>query len=72
VNINLYISLTLSGLLALVLSEVVTFPVSATRTGLAWFGYGMWAVAAVMLVCALIRERQKRRIRKTTEARHEV
>ena len=47
-NITLYISLTLSGLLALVLSEIMTFPVSAVRTGLTWFGYGMWAVAAAM------------------------
>lgn len=71
-NITLYISLTLSGLLALVLSEIMTFPVSAVRTGLTWFGYGMWAVAAAMLVYALLRSRQQRRGKKSTEARHEV
>lgn len=71
-NTTIYISLTLCGLLALVLSELMSLSASATRTGLTWLGYGLWGVAAVMLAYAFVRAGQERRGRKRGETGHEM
>jgi len=71
-NVSFFISLTFWGLLALVLSELITLSVTRTQTGLTWLGYGLWAIAAGMVVFAGIRAVQERRARQRGETRHEL
>lgn len=71
-NVNLLAGLIFWGVMALVLSELMTVSVSGTQTGLVWLSYALWAVAGVMVIRAGIVAVRERRAKRSGVASHEM
>lgn len=71
-NVNLLAGLIFWGVIALVLSELMTVSVSGTQTGLVWLSYALWAVAGVMVIRAGIVAVRERRAKRSGVASHEM
>lgn len=71
-NVNLLAGLIFWGVMALVLSELMTVSVSGTQTGLVWLSYALWAVAGAMVIRAGIVAARERRAKRSGVASHEM
>lgn len=71
-NINLLAGLIFWGVIALVLSELMTVSVSGTQTCLVWLSYVLWAVAGAMVIRAGIVAVRERRAKRSGVASHEM
>lgn len=71
-NVNLLAGLIFWGVIALVLSELMTMSVSGTQTGLVWLSYALWAVAGAMVIRAGIVAVRERRAKRSGVAGHEM
>lgn len=49
-NVSFFAGLIFWGMMALVLSELMTLSVTMTQFGLVWLSYALWATAAAMVV----------------------
>ncbi|KKY80327.1 hypothetical protein OA46_20445 [Enterobacter cloacae] len=70
-NVNVFAGLIFWGMMALVLSELMTVSVTATQAGLVWLSYGLWAAAAVMLARAALQTLRERRTLRSGVTGHE-
>lgn len=71
-NVNLLAGLIFWGVMALVLSELMTVSVSGTQTCLVWLSYALWAVAGAMVIRAGIVAVRERRAKRSEVASHEM
>lgn len=71
-NVNLLAGLIFWGVMALVLSELMTVSVSGTQTGLVWLSYALWAVAGAVVIRAGIVAVRERRAKRSGVASHEM
>lgn len=71
-NVSFFAGLIFWGMMALVLSELMTLSVTATQTGLVWLSYGLWAGAAVMVARVGIHALQARRAKRSGVTGHEM
>lgn len=71
-NVNLLAGLIFWGVMALVLSELMTVSVSGTQTCLVWLSYALWAVAGVLVIRAGVLAVRERRAKRSGVASHEM
>ncbi|EIQ7172807.1 hypothetical protein [uncultured Leclercia sp.] len=71
-NVSFFAGLIFWGMMALVLSELMTLSVANTQAGLVWLSYGLWAGAAVMVIHAGIQALQARRAKRSGVNGHEM
>ncbi len=71
-NVSVFAGLIFWGMMALVLSELMTVSVTATQAGLVWLSYGLWAGAAVMIIRSGIHALQARRVKRSGVNGHEM
>lgn len=71
-NVSFFAGLIFWGMMALVLSELMTLSVTATQTGLVWLSYGLWAGAALMIIRASVHALQTRRVKRSGVNGHEM
>lgn len=71
-NVSLFAGLIFWGMMALILSEMMTLSVTATQTGLVWLSYGLWAGAALMIIRASVHALQTRRVKRSGVNSHEM
>ena len=71
-NVNLLAGLIFWGVMALVLSELMTVSVSGTQTCLVWLSYTLWAAAGAMVIRAGIVAVRERRAKRSEVASHEM
>ncbi|HED3078465.1 hypothetical protein [Citrobacter amalonaticus] len=71
-NVSVFAGLIFWGMMALVLSELMTLSVNNTQAGLVWLSYGLWATAAVMVIRVGIQTLQARRAKRSGVNSHEM
>ena len=71
-NVNLLAGLIFWGVMALVLSELMTVSVSGTQTCLVWLSSALWAVAGVLVIRAGVLAVRERRAKRSGVASHEM
>ncbi|WP_285112609.1 hypothetical protein [Leclercia adecarboxylata] len=71
-NVSFFAGLIFWGMMALVLSELMTLSVTMTQTGLVWLSYALWAAAAAMVVQVGIRAIRAQRVKHDGVSGHEM
>jgi len=71
-NVSFFAGLIFWGMMALVLSELMTLSVTMTQTGLVWLSYALWAAAAGVVVQGGIRAFRAQRAKHDGVSGHEM